>query len=139
MALGMSLCRCRFRHIVRVNFIRGSSKNLFRHKTNWDAYQYAHPDRQNLPHIRNVSLTPYRYEEELVCCKPNVHVPTSVSCHFSCFRAEYFFEFTVSLSRQPSSAHPVRRFFSSPGDSPNTPTTTTTSNHPAIPPSSHRI
>ena len=32
-----------------------------------------------------------------------------MSCHFSCFRAEYFFEFTVSFSRQRSSAHTVRR------------------------------
>ena len=57
------------------------------------------------------SLTPHRCEEELVCCKPDEHVrvPTSVSCHFSCFRAEYFFEFTVSFSRQRSSAHTVRR------------------------------
>ena len=45
------------------------------------------------------SLTPYRCEEELVCCKPDEHVrvPTSLSCHFSYFRAKYFFEFTGSI------------------------------------------
>ena len=57
------------------------------------------------------SLTPVhnRYEEELVCCEPDVLTSTWVSCHFSCFRAEYFFEFTVSFCRRRSSAHTVRR------------------------------
>ena len=105
----MSLCRCRFRHIVRVNCIRGSSKNLFGHKTNWDASRSSEfTTLSTCPRPAPLWLHIDTRKNSFVVNQTNMY-ETSVSCHFSCFRAEYFFEFTVSFSRQRSSAHTVRQ------------------------------
>ena len=109
MALGMSPCRCRFRHTV--SKLHRSSKKLF-----WSQNELG---PMPLVNIYNTFVSTCPLSDSIIDTKknsfvvnqtPDVHDCINVSeLSFFLLSRGIFLEFTVSFSRQRSSAHTVRR------------------------------